>query len=78
MRSGHQQQFNLGTPEDPQFKHELNELIVRIGTTWIAWCKRQIIDGDGNHQWVLEGWIWIPARGEWEFRHRYNLAFGRL
>ena len=58
---------------DEDFNGVLHNIIMRIGTVWIAWCKRQIVDDDGVEREVLEGWVWVPANGAWEYVNHYNL-----
>ena len=61
------------------FDAELHSLIYRIGTAWIAVCKRQVVDGEHGRRWIIEVWIYVPYgngnRGGWVI---YNGPRSRL
>ena len=42
------------------FDAELHSLVCRIGTAWIAVCKRQVVDGEHGRRWIIEVWIYVP------------------
>ena len=35
-------------------------MVTKAGTPWVVFCKRQIVDGDGNVSWVIEMWTYRP------------------
>ena len=61
------------------FDVELHSLVCRIGTAWIAVCKRQVVDGEYGRRWIIEVWIYVPYgngnRGGWVI---YNGPRSRL
>ena len=45
---------------DAIFDSELHSVVAKAGTPWGVFCKRQIVDGDGNVSWVIEMWTYRP------------------
>ena len=40
----------------------MDYVVERARTPIIAWCKRQIVDGEDGIGWVIECWTYFPNR----------------
>ena len=68
----HSRQANYGwrpaRPGDRVYDVRLENLIVQIGSIFIVFCNRQVVDGAdgiGSYRTVIEAWVWVPGEGSW-------------
>ena len=73
-----QQGYRPARPEDVEaWSANIENLVVQLGTIFIVFCNRQVVDGAGGHQTVIEAWIWRPGDGSWyltEYRGQHANA----
>ena len=50
---------------DKSFDPELDRVVARARTPFVAWCKRQIVDGEGGIGWVIQMWTYLPIGDAW-------------
>ena len=46
---------------DKSFDPELDRVVARARTPFVAWCKRQIVDGEDGIGWVIQMWTYLPS-----------------
>ena len=51
--------------DDAEWSTEIERLVLKIGTIFIVFCKRQVVDGAESVADVIEAWIWRPGEGSW-------------
>ena len=65
---------------DREFEAAIEETVSRLGTCWIIYCRRQVIEGT-NLMDIIEAWLYIPGVGSWpvsEYRGEPARPIARL
>ena len=67
--------FRPARPGERAWDRDLHQLATKLGTCFIVFCRRQVVDGaEGLHD-VIEAWLYVPGFGYWSMHEYYGMPY---